>query len=1050
MPKNYFNLLLDLPLEPQNLSGIPQIAKTPLFGRSSRSLLFNGASEELGQIQNPLGKFRTIPRFNRRSIVATAGLSSRTVSFGRQSLGNILGSFSLQRGNGLGGSDNLFDYLFAGLGGRQNQIGSPATQPATPITVTPPPVIAISAPTPPPVIEVPVPTPPPVIEVPAPTSGGNLTSESGSVTLTPTPTSPPDITISTPTPIQLVSTSGGNITSESGSVTLTPTPTSPPDITISTPTPIQLVSTSGGNLTIGSGSVILTPTPPPPIEVPAPALPIARLAIEGTDGNDILTGTEGFDRINGKAGNDTISALAGNDEISGGAGNDIIDAGSGNDLIFGHGGNDTINGGDGEDLLAGFNPTAGFGIGEIDSLTGGSQRDIFVLGDVYRVYYDDGNATSTGESDYTLITDFNASEDVIQLKGSADLYRLDFYTNASGQIEAALIYDAGISARGEQIAIIQGVSPTLQLTDSAFIYGAVDYGDYGEITDYNVVYQDTFGSNSTSVNYTGGVINYNGGVIITGNSNSISISSMEIHDNSPPNIIDGTDGDDILIGTDGKDIISGLGGNDSISALAGNDQIFGGEGDDTIDGGDGWDTIEGGSGNDVLNGGAGADSLTGGTGNDSYYVDTIGDTITELSGEGSDTVYSTIDYTLGANLENLVLQGTAINGTGNELDNSITGNGADNILNGGAGADFLTGGTGNDAYYVDTIGDTITELFGEGSDTVYSTIDYTLGANLENLVLQGTAISGTGNELNNSITGNSADNILNGSAGADFLTGGTGNDAYYVDTIGDNITELFGEGSDTVYSSSDYTLGANLENLVLQGTAINGTGNELNNSITGNGADNILNGGEGNDTINGGAENDTINGNEGNDTLAGDDGNDVINGGTDNDTLAGGIGNDTLTGAAGNDTLSGDEGDDMLTGGAGNDILDGGAGNDTLLGVDAQSGFGAFELDTLTGGAGGDTFLLGDASRPYYDDGNPISTGEGNYALLKDFNASEDAIQLHGSANLYLLDFFTTGSGTLSAALIYDSGITAREELIGIIEGVSADLTLNSPAFNFV
>ena len=310
----------------------------------------------------------------------------------------------------------------------------------------------------------------------------------------------------------------------------------------------------------------------------------------------------------------------------------------------------------------------------------------------------------------------------------------------------------------------------------------------------------------------------------------------------------------------------------SVTAAPAPTVISGTSGNDLITGGALNETLYGYAGNDTIDGGAGADTMIGAIGDDVYYVDNSNDVIVEVGSQGTDSVFASASFILNANVENLTLTGSAsIYGFGNNLDNMITGNSGDNIIDGGAGADTMTGGAGNDIYVVDNVGDMVVENALSGNDGVYSSISYTLAANVEGLALTGSAsINGTGNSLNNTIYGNNANNVLDGAAGADTLIGCAGNDTYVVDNVGDYVLEDIGGGTDIVMASISYMLTANVENLTLTGaTAINGYGNSLDNVLTGNAGANYLDGGAGNDSLIGGAGNDTLTGGAGNDTLDG-------------------------------------------------------------------------------------------------------------------------------------------------------------------------------------
>lgn len=221
-------------------------------------------------------------------------------------------------------------------------------------------------------------------------------------------------------------------------------------------------------------------------------------------------------------------------------------------------------------------------------------------------------------------------------------------------------------------------------------------------------------------------------------------------------------------------------------------------GDDRLAGTSNAESIYGFDGDDTIDGGASTDKMFGGRGNDTYTIGSPADIVSEKLGEGNDTIRSSVAYSLedtdgtlgnGGNVENLELTGNAkINGTGNNLNNTLNGNSAvnvlsggrgDDMLDGGGGTDVLIGGDGKDTYLVDQTAETVKEQADAGRDTVRASVSFTLGANVENLVLTGAGnIDGRGNGADNVITGNGKSNVITGGGGGDILAGGLGGDTF--------------------------------------------------------------------------------------------------------------------------------------------------------------------------------------------------------------------------------------------------------------------------------
>jgi VCBS repeat-containing protein len=614
-------------------------------------------------------------------------------------------------------------------------------------------------------------------------------------------------------------------------------------------------------------------------------------SINGTGNglDNVLAGNSGNNALYGLAGNDTLVGSGGNDVLDGGVGADNMQGGTGDDTYVVDNANDVVTeavGAGTDTVQSGITHTLAANVENLtllgtDNLNGtGNALNNAIVGNAGANVIDGGAGLDTmsgGAGDDTYIVDATADTIIEAAGGGTDIaYASATYTLSANVENLVLTGAAAINGTGNaQDNTITGNGADNVLNGMAgndrLLGGAGnDTLDGGQGAD---ALEGGVGNDTYVVDNAGDTVIENAGegvdTVQSGIAYTLTANVENLTLTGSANI-DGT-------GNALDNVITGNGGNNVLNGMDGND------------------TLVGGAGNDTLVGGAGVDSLQGGAGDDTYIIDDA-DTIVEAAGGGTDTAQSSISLTLAANVENLVLTGSQdLNGTGNALNNAITGNAGANVLDGGAGADTLAGGAGDDTYIVDNAADVIVEASGNGIDTVNASASYTLSANLEKLVLTGSAnINGTGSADDNTLAGNGGANILDGGlgndyldggagndtllggggndtldggSGADLLQGGDGNDSYLVDNAGDTIVEASGAGIDTAYASVSYTVGANVERLILAGSGnIDGTGNAGDNAITGNGGDNTLSGMDGADTLAGGAGNDTLLGGAGNDT----------------------------------------------------------------------------------------------------------------------------------------------------------------------------------------
>ncbi|PSF38746.1 hypothetical protein C7H19_04385 [Aphanothece hegewaldii CCALA 016] len=611
-----------------------------------------------------------------------------------------------------------------------------------------------------------------------------------------------------------------------------------------------------------------------------------------------------------------------------------------------------------------------------------------------------------------------------------------------------------------------GVTPPSGINTSIYSSGTKTYNGY---------YQASNGNTQNLINFT-------------------NIERFQITGTAASDSISTGDGNDTIIGGLGNDNLNAAGGDDRINGGDGNDTILGGTGINIIDGGAGIDTLVDGNFKNATNALRFNDSSTNAPINlsDGTRVSNIEFFTNLTTGDGNDS----ISYKLRNN--------NNIN-TSNGNDTINGGLGRDTI-SGGTGNDLLIVDYSSNNYTgsAPQAGLTIS-IFSSGVNGVtgyvfayYNTnlnLDSISFTNIERFQITGTKVSDRINtgDGNDTINGGAGSDSINAAGGNDNINGGFGNDTI---TAGSGINIIDGgSGTDTLvdgnFSSATTALSFNDSGstyapiILANGTSVSNI--ELfTNLMTGSGNDSIsytqrtnnnLSTGGGSDTINGGLGKDTVNGEAGNDLLIVDYSNNNYTGSSPQSGITSSISSNgtggfngsytayysnnvnnfdsvnfsnierfSIMGTAANDNIITGDGNDTLVGGLRNDNLNAAGGNDTLIGVAQNAvnpGFG--EIDTLNGGNGSDIFILGNVATIFYDDQNTTTVGTSDYALIVDFKANKDFIQLTGPKSDYFLSTSPI-SGITGTAVYLDKPGSEPDELIAIIEGVTG-LDLNSSAF---
>ena len=753
----------------------------------------------------------------------------------------------------------------------------------------------------------------------------------------------------------------------------------------------------------------------------------------GGRGNDAITGNDAANALRGGDGNDAISGGLGDDTLNGGRGNDVVEGGKGNDILLGDGGllvpdsaiyGLTLNsGGTGQSIrktgMSGL-PQTGMTIEFDVRFAANPGYQWFVAAPGLSMMFDPTNTGAPGL--WVLLNNsWTYSQITVSQLGDGNSHRISFaWDSATGAyahyLDGALVkggtgFQTGVNlnptgAGSVTFNPVGGAIGDIRLYSRALSAGEILATAPTALADPvhagGLIFNWQVGANGVLTDAHGGAAP----TVAAGTGIAPAVTTL-VAVTSFNDTLNGGDGNDRLDGGVGNDLLFGGAGDDIMYVDSAGDAVMenAAEGVDTVyacvdftlpqnvevlnltgtairgagNSGEYW--IYGNANNNSLDARSGAGHLFGGAGNDIYYIDSASDGMAENSGEGTDTVYASIDFVLPQNVEVLNLKGAAIRGVGNSGEYWIYGNANNNSLDARGGAGHLFGGAGNDVYFIDSAGDGLAEDADQGTDTVYAYFDFTLPQNVEVLNLKGSAIRGWGNSGEYWIYGNANNNTLDARSGSGHLFGSVGDDIYFVDSIGDSLTENAGEGTDTVYASLDFVLPQNVEVLNLGGSAVRGVGNSGEYWIYDNANNNIIDARGGTGHLFGGAGDDTY----------------LVDGASDQVAEGSSGGNDTIYASATYGLNEGSEIETLSASGTSAVDLTGNSYGNTLIGNGAANILdGRGGPDTLWGLGGSDTFLL-------------TSPGNG-YDTIGDFVSGADRIAIGQSA------FGLSGIGSLATA----------------------------------